>query len=51
LLNLLNSYRVSDRRRRRESQTFSFAPAGLAAAFTPTHGLRRGLHSFAASRL
>jgi len=32
--------------------TFSFAPPGLAVfSGGPTHGLRRGLHSSAASRL
>jgi len=31
---------------------FSFAPAGLPFSYDlVTHGLRRGLHSFAASRL
>ncbi len=30
---------------------FSFAPPGLVLSLLPTHGLRRGLHSFAASRL
>jgi hypothetical protein len=29
----------------------SVAPSGLVGSCTPTHGLRRGLHSFAASRL
>ena len=29
----------------------SFAPAGLGQFCARTHGLRRGLHSFAASRL
>jgi len=31
--------------------TLSFAPSGLALLARLTHGLRRGLHSFAASRL
>ncbi len=30
---------------------FSFAPAGLVNMIAHTHGLRRGLHSIAASRL
>jgi len=30
---------------------FSFAPSGLARFSLATHGLRRGLHSFAAPRL
>ena len=29
----------------------SVAPSGLVGSCTPTHGLRRGLHSCAASRL
>jgi hypothetical protein len=29
----------------------SFAPLGLGRFIHPTHGLRRGLHSYAASRL
>ena len=31
--------------------SFSFAPLGLGLGRLPTHGLRRGLHSYAASRL
>jgi hypothetical protein len=33
------------------SGNFSFAPSGLGDLSLITHGLRRGLHSFAASRL
>src|ERR1039458_5600555 len=32
-------------------RSFSFAPSGLAQLRLATHGLRRGLHSYAASRL
>jgi hypothetical protein len=31
--------------------SYSFAPSGLVLFPLSTHGLRRGLHSFAASRL
>ncbi len=37
--------------RRSLCHSFSFAPLGLALVPLPTHGLRRGLHSYAASRL
>ena len=33
------------------NECLSFAPSGLGLFCFPTHGLRRGLHSFAASRL
>src|SRR5437660_568969 len=36
---------------RRSCMDFSFAPSGLEHSLSSTHGLRRGLHSFAASRL
>ena len=32
-------------------ESWSFAPLGLVFFFTFTHGFRRGLHSYAASRL
>ena len=35
----------------RSVKDFSFAPTGLASVHLCTHGLRRGLRSFAASRL
>ena len=36
---------------RRDLCNFSFAPSGLVHLARPTHGFRRGLQSFAASRL
>jgi len=35
----------------KESDVFSYAPSGLGFAVKLTHGLRRGLDSYAASRL
>src|ERR1039458_1885687 len=47
----VSELRRLDRRRRKFVRSFFFRPFGAKSFSTCTRGLRRGLHSFAASRL